>query len=255
MTMRPDIRISPDAGWADATAILLRELGRQAIRLRGRFLLALSGGSTPQRLYQALAQPAKSQTEMDWHRTVFLFGDERCVSPDHPDSNYGMARASLFAPLDIPPGHVHRMSGENPDPRAAADEYERSLRTVVGCTEPEIPSLDLVLLGLGEDGHTASLFPGTTTLLESHRLVTVGRSPKGIPLRLTLTLGVINRASVILFLVTGSTKAQIVRRILAPQTAADRALPAALVTPEPGHLIWMLDQAAASELPSHNKPT
>jgi len=146
------------------------------------------------------------------------------------------------------------MSGENPDPLSAADEYERSLRTITGCAEPEIPCLDLVLLGLGEDGHTASLFPGTPALHETHRLVTVGQSPKGVPSRLTLTLGVINRASVVLFLVTGSTKARIVRRILEPQAAADRALPAALVTPDQGRLVWMLDQAAASELTSHNKP-
>ncbi|HMU54557.1 MAG TPA: 6-phosphogluconolactonase [Nitrospira sp.] len=255
MPLQPDIRISQEAQWANATAALLRDFGRQAIRLRGRFLLALSGGSTPQRLYHALAQPAGTQqAEMDWHRTVFLFGDERCVSPDHPDSNYGMARASLFTPLGIPREHVHRMSGENPDPLSAADEYERSLRTITGCAEPEIPCLDLVLLGLGEDGHTASLFPGTPALHETHRLVTVGQSPKGVPSRLTLTLGVINRASVVLFLVTGSTKARIVRRILEPQAAADRALPAALVTPDQGRLVWMLDQAAASELTSHNKP-
>jgi len=253
--MRPDIRISHEARWADDTAAFLRDLGREAIRLRDRFLLALSGGSTPQRLYQTLAQPACAPQEMDWDRTVFLFGDERCVGPDHPDSNYGMARASLFAPLGIPQEQVHRMSGENPDPRAAAVAYERVLRTVTGCPGPDIPPLDLILLGLGEDGHTASLFPGTTALQESDRLVTVSRSPKGIPLRLTLTLGVINRANVILFLITGSTKAQIVRRILEPQTDADRALPAALVTPEQGRLIWMLDQAAASELTIHTKPT
>jgi len=256
MSREPEIRISRETAWADAAATLLCDLGRHAIQLRGRFLLALSGGSTPQRLYQSLAQPAGTQqTEMDWRRTVFLFGDERCVGPDHPDSNYGMARASLFTPLGIPREQVYRMPGENPDPPSAAGEYERSLRTITGCPEPEFPRLDLALLGLGEDGHTASLFPGSMALQESRHLVTVGRSPKGIPMRLTLTLGVINRASVVLFLVTGSTKAQMVRRILEPQTAADRALPAALVTPEQGRLIWMLDQAAASELSNHNKPT
>lgn len=248
--MQPDIRISPEARWADDTAALLRDLGRQAIRLHGRFILALSGGSTPQRLYQTLAQPIGAQ-QMDWPRTVFLFGDERCVAPDHQDSNYGMARASLFDPLGIDPEQVYRMEGENPDAHVAADDYERSIRTLTGCTAPEIPQLDLVLLGLGDDGHTASLFPCTAALHEPHRLVAVGRSPKGISSRLTLTLGVINRASVVLFLVTGSTKARIVRRVLEPQTAADRALPAALVSPNQGRLVWMLDQAAASELTSH----
>ncbi|MDF0645662.1 MAG: 6-phosphogluconolactonase [Nitrospira sp.] len=247
--MPSDIRISREARWADDTAEFLCDHGRQAIRLRSRFLLTLSGGSTPQRLYEMLTRSTEAQ-QMDWHRTVFLFGDERCVGPSDPDSNYGMARTSLFAPLGIAPGQVHRMTGENPDPRSAADDYERVLRTVTGCAVPEIPRLDVVLLGLGEDGHTASLFPGTAALHEPHRLVAVGRSPKGVPSRLTLTLGVINRANVILFLVTGSSKAGIVRRILEPQNAADRTLPAALVTPDQGHLVWMLDQAAASELTS-----
>ncbi|BFU95077.1 MAG: 6-phosphogluconolactonase [Nitrospira sp.] len=245
--MPSDIRISREARWANDTAELLCDHGRQVIRLRGRFLLTLSGGSTPQRLYQTLAQSTGAQ-QMEWHRTVFLFGDERCVGPDDPDSNYGMARTSFFAPLGIDPEQVYRMEGENPDAHSAADEYERSIRTLTGCTAPEIPQLDLVLLGLGDDGHTASLFPGTAALHEPHRLVAVGQSPKGVPLRLTLTLGVINRANVVLFLVTGSTKATIVRRILEPQNAADRALPAALVTPDQGRLVWMLDQAAASEL-------
>jgi 6-phosphogluconolactonase len=121
------------------------------------------------------------------------------------------------------------------------------------CAIPAIPQLDLVLLGLGEDGHTASLFPGTAALHDQTHLVTVGHAPKGVTLRLTLTLGVINRASVILFLVTGSTKAQIVRRVLEPRTNADRQLPAALVNPDQGRLIWLLDQSAASELTSFEK--
>ena len=177
---------------------------------------------------------------------IFLFGDERAVPPDHADSNYGLAEAVLFRPLEIGLSQVHRMKGESPDLGQAAEDYERTIRDLTRCPAPEIPRLDLVLLGLGEDGHTASLFPGTAALLESNRLVTVGQSPKGIPSRLTLTLGVINRATVVLFLVPGAGKAPMVRAVLQPQTQTERNLPAAQVKPDNGRLVWLLDEAAAA---------
>jgi len=252
MTAQPDIRIIQDGQWADHSAALLQQISDQTVRLRGRFLLALSGGSTPQRLYSTLTQSEWKQ-RMDWRRTAFLFGDERCVPPDHAESNYAMAQAALFQPLGIGPDQVYRMKGEDQDASSAARAYEETIRMVTKCPAPAIPQIDLVCLGLGEDGHTASLFPGTAALHDQTRLVAVGRAPKGVTRRLTLTLGVINRASVVLFLVTGSTKARMVRRLLEPETTADRQLPAALVKPDQGRLIWLLDQSAASELTSIRK--
>lgn len=248
MAAAPDIRIAQDGrDWAHRTAELLHRISEQAIHDKGRLLIALPGGSTPKTLYQTLASPDWNE-RFRWPRITFLFGDERCVPPDHPESNYGMALAALFQPLGIDPEHVHRMRGENPDHESAAREYESTLRSVTRCADRDVPRLDLILLGLGDDGHTASLFPGTPALCEREKLVTVGQAPRGIPFRLTITLGVINRATVVLFLVTGSAKAPVVRAVLEPRSEADRALPAAMVAPGEGRLIWMLDQSAAAQL-------
>jgi 6-phosphogluconolactonase len=247
MKAQSDIRIANDGRWADNAADVIREISEEAIRAHGRFLLVLSGGSTPQRLYKTLADPEWNE-RFDWARMVFLFGDERCVPPDHPESNYGMARAALFQPLGIRSDQIYRMKGEGKDAPSAAREYEEAIRALTNSPAPTIPRLDLILLGLGDDGHTASLFPGTAALHDRTHLVTVGHSPKGVTLRLTLTPGVINGASVILFLVTGSAKASTVRRVLQPGTDADSQLPAALIRSTSGRVIWLLDQSAASEL-------
>jgi 6-phosphogluconolactonase len=236
MPSRPDIHIAPDGqAWAQKAAGLLHAISEQTIRSQGRIVLALSGGSTPTTLYRTLAQP-EWKRQLDWPRVHFLFGDERCVPPDHPESNFAVADRELFQPVGITAAHISRMKGEWPDPAVAAREYEETLRTVTECPPPAIPRIDLILLGLGEDGHTASLFPGTQALDERARLVTVGHAPTGIRLRLTLTLGVINRASVILFLVAGEGKASMVRRVIERRSEADRVLPAARVWPEWGRL-------------------
>jgi len=147
------------------------------------------------------------------------------------------------------------MAGESRDPQAAAHEYERQLCQATNTSPSSQPTLDLVLLGLGEDGHTASLFPGSPALRDNRSLIAVTQSPKDPPTRLTMTLRVINQASVILFLVVGAGKAGVVRAILDPKTEAERQLPASLVAPEAGRLIWHLDRAAASELPEHGQST
>ncbi len=248
MTAQTEVRIRRDGQeWVHEASECLRSVSDEAIRSRGRVLMALSGGSTPMALYRSLASSAWRQ-RFDWDRMVFFFGDERCVPPDHPESNYGMAQAVLFRPLGIRPEQIHRIKGEADDPAIAAREYEQTLRGVTTCPSPAVPQLDVVLLGLGEDGHTASLFPGTSAVSDRTRLVAVGRAPRGIASRVTLTLGVINRASVILFLVTGGGKAQIVRAVLEPHSDTERDLPAALVRPESGRLIWLVDQSAAAEL-------
>jgi 6-phosphogluconolactonase len=244
----PHIRIAHDEEeWATAAADLIHKFAQEAVLRHGRFLIALSGGTTPQRLYNQLAAPPYID-RLDWSRTTFFFSDERCVPPDHPDSNFGLANRALFHPLRINPDRVYRMNGEEADPDSAARDYEQRLREACGSSTGTWPRLDLVLLGLGQDGHTASLFPGTTALHEHQRIVAVGHAPSGPPIRLTLTLGVINEASVVLFLVTGSNKAGIVRTVLEPSADADRRLPAALVKPERGRLIWLLDRPAAAGL-------
>ena len=248
MSISPDIRVCPSGPeWLAQACGLFRDLSAQAIQSHGRCVIALSGGSTPKALYEALTS-ADWKFQCQWKQMVFLFGDERGVPPDHPDSNYGLAQTALFHPLGIKSSQVHRMKGESADLGQAAREYERTIRLLTNCPAPAIPALDLVLLGLGEDGHTASLFPGTAALSEQNQLVTVGQSPKGIAGRITLSLGVINRATVVLFLVTGAGKAQTVRAVLQPHTQAEHALPAAQVKPEGGRLVWLLDNAAATAL-------
>jgi 6-phosphogluconolactonase len=246
MAVRSEIHVLNDLSqWATAAATLTLELRRQAIEERKRFSLALSGGRTPGELYHRLATDS---TQREWPNTDFFFSDERCVPPDHPDSNYHLADQALFRPLNIPQKHIHRMRGELRDAEAAAREYEELLQAVTHVAQGEWPCLDLVLLGVGNDGHTASLFPGTDALHERRRWVTVEHAPSGPPTRLTLTLGVINQATVVLFLASGESKAGIVKTILEPEQESDRQLPAALVQPERGRLIWVLDRAAAAKL-------
>lgn len=248
MPTKPDIHIAHDSQeWAQKAATLVHTASEDAIRSHGRCLIALSGGTTPRTLYETLTAPDWRE-RFDWSRIFFLFGDERCVPPDHPGSNFATAHSSLFQPLGIAPDHIYRMKGEIPDPLDTAKEYEEVLRRLTHCAEPDIPRIDIILLGLGEDGHTASLFPKTEALHEQTRAVTVGHAPTGIFHRVTLSLGVLNQATVVLFLVSGPSKASVVRRILDPQNPSDRSLPAAMVSPEAGRLIWMLDHSAAAQL-------
>jgi 6-phosphogluconolactonase len=245
----PDIRIHRDSqAAAEAAAEFVLEVGKEAIRANGRFFIALSGGTTPESLYRTLASPTFAD-RFDWSRTTFFFSDERCVPLNDTRSNYALANKTLFTPLSIPPSQVYRMEGESGDPQAAASEYEQRLHFVTKTVPSAQPSLDLILLGLGEDGHTASLFPGASILWDHQRLIAATQSPKDPPNRLTMTLAAINRASVILFLATGTGKAGVVRAILNPKTEAERQLPASLVKPDWGRLIWFLDQTAAAELP------
>ena len=229
-----------------AAAGLFLEVGKQAIAERNRFLVALSGGSTPKALYSILANDKYAQ-QLDWSKVHFLFGDERSVPPTHADSNFAMANAILFSPLHIPSAQIHRMRGEDP-PETAAAQYETTLRHLTTAVPGQWPRLDLVLLGMGDDGHTASLFPGTASLTEQTRWVVPSTSPQGTRARVTLTLGVINHASVILFLVAGRNKAAVVRRVLEQRPGDPGPYPAALIRPETGRLLWYLDRAAASEL-------
>jgi 6-phosphogluconolactonase len=228
---------------ARAAAEELVGAAARAVAARGRFTLALSGGSTPRRLYALLADPgAPFRGRIPWDRTHVFFGDERSVPPDHPDSNYRMARGAL---LDhIAAASVHRIRGEEP---GAADAYEAELRRFFRIPAGGAPPrLDLVLLGLGPDGHTASLFPGTPAVDETSRWTASPFVPRLGTRRVTLTLPVLDRAREVLFLVSGGEKAPALARVLAAAPGA-AALPAALVRPA-GGAVWIVDEAAANAL-------
>ena len=222
-------------------------LARERVQAHGRFHIALSGGSTPRRLYELLALPrTEGPPRMDnaaWGRWHVFWGDERCVPPDHQDSNYRMAGESLLDRVPVPTDQVHRMRGEA-SPQSAAEEYEGLLRQVL---PGPIPAFDLILLGIGEDGHTASLFSNTDALMEKERLVVANWAPHLQAHRLTFTLPLINAARAIAFLVTDESKAQVLAKVLKP-APAEPPLPSSLVRPTSGTVHWFLTAAAASRL-------
>lgn len=206
----------------------------------GRCTIALAGGNTPREVYQKLAtDPFKRR--IDWRKLHLFWGDERTVPPGHADSNFGMARAAMLAQVPIPQANVHRIKGEI-SPMQAANEYEAELQRAFKSQPIEF---DLVLLGIGEDGHTASLFPGTDALTEATKPVTAVYVPKFDKWRVTLTFPVINQAREVAFLIAGKSKAQIVADIL-ELNQPEAKWPASMVQPEEGVLHWLLDAEAAA---------
>ncbi len=220
-----------------------------AIRERGRFIVALSGGSTPTSLFRLLAQPPLAE-RIDWRHVHVCWGDERCVSPADARSNYRMACDALLDHVPIPAAQVHRMRGEDV-PAVAAAAYETELRELFRLPGPQnrnFAAYDLILLGLGDDGHTASLFPHGLALHEQSRWV-VADYVKAVSMwRITFTLPLINASRAVLFLVAGAGKAHAVRQILSVSTPA-QSLPAARVGPSRGRLHWIVDGAAAAKWP------
>jgi len=247
MDARFELRIADDpAALADIAAREIVEVARAAVAARGRFTVALAGGSTPRATYRRLAQPPLA-AQMPWDRTLVFFGDERGVTPDHEQSNYGMAHAALLAHVPIPPHHVFRIAGESADPDAVAAGYARTLAEALGVRRGEVPRLDLILLGVGIDGHTASLFPGSPVLKETFRTVAaVHAAAASVPQRFTLTYPVLNAAACLIYIVSGAEKAKVVKAALADRNSG---LPAAMVQPSDGRLLWILDRAAAASLP------
>lgn len=219
-------------------------VAQAAIAARGRFVVALSGGSTPRGLYEQLAQPPYDTT-IDWAHVHIFWGDERYVPPDDPESTYGMTRAALLDQVPIPAANIYPAPTTNTTPEAAAQTYAHTLATVLG----EHAQLDLILLGMGPDGHTASLFPGApaVTTPSAALVVAVYDAPKPPPTRLTLTLHAINTAAHVLFLVAGADKAATLRDVL-QENPAGALLPAQRVRPTHGTLVWLVDQAAAQAL-------
>jgi 6-phosphogluconolactonase len=212
-----------------------------AIRERGQFTIALSGGSTPKPLYEALAMQ-----ELPWDKIHVFWGDERYVPPDHPDSNELMARRAWLDQVAIPAANIHAIPTLSAHPEVDAAKYNQHLQTFFNSVSGEFPALDVVLLGMGDDAHTASLFPHTEALNVCDRLITVGN--KGDSLRITFTYPLINAAQNVIFMVAGANKRPALAQIFAP-VADDFAYPSRLIKPQ-GELYWLLDTAAGLELKS-----
>jgi len=218
-------------------------VARTAIGAQGRFAVALSGGSTPKALYSLLAT---NYADFVWNRVFLFFGDERHVPPTDPESNYRMVNESLLTKIAIPAENVFRVRTENPDATAAAAEYEAQLRRFFELKPNEFPRFDLILLGVGPDGHTASLFPDSPALDESSRLVVANWVAKFNTHRITFTFPVLNRAAEVLFLASGADKAEMLHQVL--EGKSNPPLPSQKVQPSDGKLLWMLDEAAAAKL-------
>lgn len=228
---------------ASASASRFIELGREAIALRGRFIVALAGGSTPKRVYELLASESYRE-QLDWSKVHVFFGDERCVPPDDAESNYRMANEALLSRVTLPAENIHRMNGVG-DSAANALLYEDEMRTFFN--DAAWPRFDLILLGMGDDGHTASLFPNTEVLNEREAWVAGLWVEKLGAYRITLTPPAINHAAHIIFLVTGENKAERLAEVLEGKHDFAR-LPAQLIKPLDGSLHWFVDKAASTRL-------
>jgi 6-phosphogluconolactonase len=240
----PDVRIyaTPRELAAAAAARFVR-LAQEAVASRGLFGVALAGGNTPRRVYELLAGD-DLRRQVSWRDVHVFFGDERMVPPDHAESNYRMAHEALLSLAPIPPENVHRIEGRG-DAAANAGRYEDELRAFFG--ETDWPRFDLVMLGMGDDGHTASLFPGTPALAESRAWVAPNWVEKLGVRRVTLTAPAVNAARHVVFLVSGAGKAARLREVLEGPPDPER-LPAQLIRPAAGTLEWLVDEAAASQL-------
>ena len=236
------IKQNPDE-LAKAAVDQFAQIANRAIVAHGVFSVALAGGSTPHHLYSLLASE-NHRLKLDWSRVEFFFSDERHVPPDSDQSNYRMAKETLLEPLSISEPRIHRWQSELPDANDAANAYETELREYF---DRSGRPLDLVLLGLGEDAHTASLFPNTPALQEIERFAVANWVEKLDTDRLTMTFSAINDASNVMFIVSGRYKAEAVLSVLEGEFRPDD-LPAQFVNPENGELYWMLDEAAASLL-------
>ena len=219
-----------------AAAERITSILRQTLAQKESATLVLTGGSTPRPVYELMGSPPYAG-RVAWNRVHFFWGDERCVPPDHPQSNFGMAWEALVSKIPVPSGHVHRMRGEIQDAEMAASLYATEIQTVI--PDSEIPSFDLVLLGMGKDGHTASLFPGTRW--DEEKLVIASQVPETGAKRISMTTRIFNKAHAGLFLVAGLDKSQVLAEVLKNPASG---LPAAGIRPE-GSLTWMVDEAAA----------
>ena len=244
--MKPQIRIVPDSqALFRAAADEFVKAAQESVQANGRFTVALSGGSTPKGLYSLLASDPDLRARVPWEQTHFFWGDERHVGPEDADSNFRMAREAMLS--SVPAAHVYRIKGEIPDAAKAAHEYAQELRAFFKLTGGELPRFDLVLLGMGPEGHTASLFPGAQAVGEKHRLVVANWVGKFFTDRITVTVPAINNAARVMFLVQGDDKALALKGVLEGPFEPSQ-LPAQAIQPASGKLLWLLDPAAAKLL-------
>ena len=239
---------SPDLV-AQAAAQLFTDSAQHAVSTRGIARIAISGGSTPKAMFQLLADPAQSFAKaVDWGKLQLFWVDERCVPPTDSESNYRMTDQALLSKVPLPPGNVFRMEGEL-DPEEAASRYESTLRNTLKLEGAESPAFDLVLLGMGDDGHTASLFPRTDALNEISRLVVANHVLQKETWRITLTSPVINQGREVAFLIEGSAKTDVLAEVLTGPYDPER-LPSQLIRPSNGKLRFLLDDVAAAKHPA-----
>jgi len=242
MPRQPEIRILKTAtDLFEAAAAEFAAQASAAVGAKGRFTLALSGGSTPRTLYSLLA----TKPGIAWDKICIFWGDERHVPPDHAESNYRMANEALLSKVPVHPENVSRICAEEKDAAAAALQYEQTLKDFFHLSPGEFPRFDLIFLGVGPDGHTASLFPGTSALNETKRLVVANWVPKFNTYRITFTFPVLNAAACVIFLLSGADKAATLREVLENKSAD---LPSQKVCPVNGKLMWMVDGPAARTL-------
>jgi 6-phosphogluconolactonase len=243
-------RISPTpAAVAQAAAQLFADTAASAVQARGRARIAISGGTTPKAMFALLADPAQPfLKQVPWDKLDLYWVDERCVPPTDADSNYRMTNETLLSKVPLAPEHIHRMEGEL-DPAVAAARYESTIRNSFRLEGAETPTFDLVLLGMGDDGHTASLFPHTEAINDLTDIVTANHVPQKDTWRITLTWPVINQGREVAFLIEGAAKAQVLHDVLLgpyqPET-----YPSQIIRPASGRLTFLLDSAAASKLPA-----
>ncbi|HEX8712878.1 MAG TPA: 6-phosphogluconolactonase [Terracidiphilus sp.] len=243
------IVVEDSAALASRAAEHFVELAERAVAARGRVRIAISGGSTPKATFQLLGDPARPwRARMPWDRLELFWVDERCVPPDHPDSNYRMTREVLLDHAPLKSGQIHRMEGEL-DPEEAAARYESGLRNAFRLEGAETPVFDLVQLGMGPDGHTASLFPHSAAIHELGRLAAANHVQNKDAWRITLTWPVINQGRSVFFLIGGADKAAILHEVLTGPRDVER-LPSQLIRPSGGILTLILDKAAAALLPA-----
>jgi 6-phosphogluconolactonase len=244
---KSDIQIVDTEALSTTAATVIIHYIRETLEVHDFFTLVLSGGSTPKNTLTLLASDDSFRSQIPWERIHFFWGDERHVPPDHEESNYRMANEVMLSSVPVPGKNIHRIKSENPDAGNAAEQYEEELHRFFQLKRGQLPRFDCVLLGMGTDGHTASLFPGTEALHEESRLVVANWVEQFQMHRITLTLPVLNNADFVMFLVSGKEKAAMLKEVIEGKEQHSR-LPAQLIEPNHGRLLWLLDKEAANQL-------
>lgn len=247
-SFRPEVHVLAGApAIAACAAEELLRVSLEAVRASGRFTIALAGGSTPKVLYNLLVTDPRLRNSVPWDKMLVFFGDERHVGPGHPDSNYKMAWDSMLSQAPLAPEQISRIKGEYEDTEKAAREYEEGIRERFKLNEAEFPRFDLILVGMGNEGHALSLFPGTKALHEKRRIVTRNWVGKLFTERITLTAPAANNAANVIFMVTGADKALALKGVLEGPLEPEQ-LPSQMIRPANGKLLWLVDTAAGSML-------